>query len=268
MYVYSYIGVLCTFFSLPLVYGYGYKMHSYLGKLTDNYLSLSEPILYNKVLALLDGEKIETISSWADKVKRNKQYTWTKELHYIDILECSRTNYTKDVVDKYCENNCIVSALQDFTNSIKYNADFEYIKGADSLTKSELLKFLIHFIQDFSQPMHLLGYDRGGNSFKVNIYMDGRNKTTNLHFMWDSLLPEFYVKNNAYLFNNDKIQTPDNYYDVIDYVLNTNLKNVACKIYPDSHYIIFNDYFNEDYFKLLFDNYRILVVSTLKYIFE
>jgi hypothetical protein len=117
-------------------------------------------------------------------------------LHFIDILECNKDKYNKEVIDKYCNNTCIDSALQDFTNSIKYNFKYGYIKDDGvKLTNVELLKFLIHFIQDFSQPMHLLGYDRGGNSFKVNVFIDGKNRTSNLHFIWDSMLPEYFVNN-------------------------------------------------------------------------
>lgn len=260
------LGAFGTFFSC--VSGYGYKMHGYLGKLTDNYLAKYEPEVYNKVIKLFDGQTISSVSSWADKIKRKPKYSWTKDLHFIDILECQRDKYDKQIIDKYCENHCITSALQDFTNSIKYNFEHDYtLNDGSKLSNIELLKFLIHFIQDFSQPMHLLGYDRGGNSFKVNVYLDGQNRTSNLHFIWDSMLPEYFVDNYAYTITNQKFTKPDNYYNLLEDILNDNI-HISCRIYPDSHYIIFNDYFKEDYFIKLFDNYQTLVVKTLKYIFE
>jgi hypothetical protein len=260
------LGAFSTFFSC--VASYGYKMHGYLGKMTDSYLERYEPELYNKVITLFEGQTISSVSSWADKIKRNPKYSWTKDLHFIDILECHTQKYNKDVIDKYCNNHCIVSALQDFTNSIKYNFKYDYIINEDTkLTNVELLKFLIHFSQDYSQPMHLLGYDRGGNGFKVNVFIDGRNRTSNLHFIWDSMLPQYFVDNYAYTFENKRYSKPDNYYELIENVLNDNIQ-ISCRIYPDSHYIIFNDYFNENHFVTLFDNYQYLIVSTLKYIFE
>ena len=260
------LGVIGTFFSC--ISAYGYNIHKYLGKLTDDYLEKIEPELYNKIINLLDGESISVVSSWADKVKRSKKYAWTKNLHFIDIMECSKERYTKDTIDKYCNNNCVVSALQDFTNSIKYNFNYDYIiDDGTKLTNAELLKFLIHFIQDFSQPMHLLGYDRGGNSFKVNIFINGKSRKSNLHYIWDSMLPEYFVKNYEYSIKYKKLERPKNYYEIIEDVLNKNI-HISCRIYPDSHYIIFNDYFNEKYFITLFDNYQYLMVSTLKYIFD
>ena len=250
------------------VWGYGYKMHEHLGKLTDIYLQKYEPKLYNKTVSLLENHTIASISSWADKIKRQPMYSWTKNLQYIDILECSNTKrYDKRVIYKYCNNNCIVSALQDFTNSIKYNFLYEYNTDLNvKLTNTELLKFLIHFIQDFSQPMHLLGYDRGGNSLRVNVFINSKNITSNLHFIWDSMLPEYFVNNYVYTCPNKRYFTPDDYYTLLEDVLNDNIR-ISCKIYPDSPYIIFSDYFREEYFVKLFDNYQYLLVSTLKYIF-
>jgi hypothetical protein len=261
-----FLGAISTFCSC--VYGYGYKMHGYLGKLTDDYLQKYEIELYRTVIKLFDGNSISSISSWADKIKRKSKYAWTKDLHFIDILECHNQRYNKSVIDKYCNNHCIISALQDFTNSIKYNYKYNYIAPDNStLTNAELLKFLIHFIQDFSQPMHLLGYDSGGNSYKINVFIDGTNKTSNLHFIWDSMLPEYFTDNYAYTIINTKFQTINNYYELLENVLNDNI-DISCRIYPNSPYIIFNDYFTADYFIKLFDNYQYLVVSTLKYIFD
>ena len=249
------------------VSSYGYTMHKYLGQLTDDYLQQNKIELYNKVLNLLNGNSISQISSWADIIKRNPKWSWTKDLHYIDILECNYDKYDNIIINKYCNQHCIVSALQNFTNSIKYNFNYNYIfNDENKLTNVELLKFIIHFIQDLSQPMHLLGYDRGGNSFKVNVFIDGKNRTSNLHYIWDSMLPEYFIKHYNYTISNNTFTTPDNYYKLLESILNDNIQ-IACKVYPDSHYIIFNEYFNNEYFIKLFDNYQLLVVKTLKYIF-
>lgn len=269
------LGALCTF--CQCITAYSYQMHGYLGKMADVYLERYEPKLYNKVMTLFKGQTISSVSSWADKIKHNTKYSWTRNLHFIDILECHTLKYNKSVIDKYCNNSCIFSALQDFTNSIKYNSEYIYTinqalnKSIEltniELTNIELLKLLIHFIQDYSQPMHLLGYDRGGNDLKIVIFMDGKNISSNLHYIWDSVLPQHFIDNYAYTLVNNRYSKPDNYYELLENVLNTNIQ-ISCRIYPDSHYIIFNDYFNANYFVTLFDNYQHLMVSTLKYIFE
>ncbi|KAH8977743.1 S1/P1 nuclease-domain-containing protein [Lactarius hatsudake] len=55
---------------------------------------------------------------------------------------------------------------------------------------SEALKFLIHFVGDMHQPLHLTGRNRGANGVKVSF--DGRN--TNLHSVWDTSLIAKYLR--------------------------------------------------------------------------
>lgn len=259
---------------LCFVNGYGYNSHEYLGGISDKYLSLYESVIYSKIFDLTNGS-LSSISSWADKVKRSKQYSWTSTLHYIDILECKNNLYNKEDINKYCKDKCIISIIKDLTNSLKYNSRYVYkINYYNStLSRSEQLKFLVHFLQDFNQPMHLLGYDRGGNSLKVNMYKNGRNRTTNLHYVWDSLLPEHYIKNYAYTVPFEKVILEKNFTVdlLLENMLNVNI-NVSCNIYPKKHedinYLIFDDYFNDSHFKLLFDNYHNMATKILKYIFE
>ena len=81
------------------------------------------------------------------------------------------------------------------------------------------------------------------------------------------MLPEYFVNNYAYVLPTQKYNAPSNYYELLEDVLNENIQ-ISCRIYPGSHYIIFNDYFKEEHFIKLFDNYMKLVIGTLKYIFE
>ena len=47
------------------------------------------------------------------------------------------------------------------------------------------LKFLVHFIGDMHQPLHVgRGEDRGGNSIRVRWFGESRN----LHSVWDSAI--------------------------------------------------------------------------------
>jgi hypothetical protein len=137
------------------------------------------------------------------------------------------------------------------------------------LLDEDLLKFIIHFMEDFVEPMHLLGYERGGNSLKLNVKMPtGNIRHTNLHQLWDSLVPEYYIKkfNPSFDFNVDK---PTNYSTFIEEQLNKNI-HIACLIYPNNptETIVFEEYFNKEYLDKLFKNYHELSVGTFKYIFE
>ncbi|KAJ2912954.1 hypothetical protein MD484_g7457, partial [Candolleomyces efflorescens] len=50
--------------------------------------------------------------------------------------------------------------------------------------EEEAFRFLVHFVGDLHQPLHLTGRDRGGNLAKVCF----DNRETNLHSVWDTPL--------------------------------------------------------------------------------
>jgi len=234
---------------LASVSSYGFKGHSFLGSLAEKYLDTNTSI---KIKEIMQENSFEKASVWADSIKRQSKYSWTKELHYIDIdrVECENpVPLSYSVLDKYCKGEiCNVYAIQNFLSNMTYNYE---------LSEAEKLKFVLHFIQDFNQPFHLIGDFRGGNDYKVSVLKDERNKTTNLHFLWDTDMPEYYIKNYNY---NYTIQHDNsmNLRDLLLNILNTNFK-IACKVFPENHYIIFAEYFKEEYMKTLFDNYITLL---------
>jgi hypothetical protein len=52
-------------------------------------------------------------------------------------------------------------------------------KEASDDVASEALKFLIHFVGDMHQPLHLTGRDRGGNS--ISVLFDRRHTSKSIH---------------------------------------------------------------------------------------
>jgi hypothetical protein len=63
---------------------------------------------------------------------------------------------------------------------------FEARLGDPALSRAaraEALRFLVHFIVDLHQPLHVgLASDRGGNAVSLQF----RGRTTNLHRLWDT----------------------------------------------------------------------------------
>ena len=95
---------------------------------------------------------------------------------------------------------------------------------------------------------------------------NNHNITTNLHNIWDIFLPEYFIKNTNYKEKDNKYIKED-IYTLINRIFNKNIK-IACKIYPANNYLIFDEYYNEEYMKELFDNYMELIIKVLKYIYE
>lgn len=241
---------------LPFVLGYSYKTHHFLGELMDKYFIKYEPTVYQQIKLDLDANDIASISSWADKIKYKNP--WTKKLHYIDILECKKEKYSQEDVNKYCEKGkCIVNVIIDYHSQISDKKCS--IIDKNNLERYELMRFLVHYIQDFNQPMHLLGYSKGGNGMKIIVNYKNKNISTNAHFLWDTLVPEHYTK---YYFNklqvrvNDTLETVQ---EIVYRILNENMK-IACPSYPKENYIILEKYFSENNLHKLFDNYSQLFV--------
>jgi hypothetical protein len=241
-------------------------MHRYLGELTEGYLEKNNNELYINLKSII-LEPLSNASIWPDQIKRTKKYWWTSKLHYIDIAksECFNSNKNYDnLIDKYCEN-CVINSIIDFATVLKNKTEYHKYNPDYIIPRNEIFKFLIHFIQDFNQPMHVFGGDRGGNNFKLIRNKNGRNKTTNVHSMWDSEIPEYFIQNYNYTIPN--ITFTKNYKELIVKTLGDNF-NLACKIYPNTNFIIFEEYFKQEYMKILFDNYFTLIINTLHYIFN
>ena len=163
-------------------YGWGYTVHKVVCDLTFQSLN---PEAREVVQAIVrDGKKDKMPSRfdsgcvWVDRIRNQKEYAWTKPLHYINV-----PRRAKQVTKQHCsEQGCVISAIQEATDNL---TDCNRFNQLSQKEKRENLYFLGHFITDLHQPLHVsYADDRGGNSTEVQYF--GRN--TNLHRLWDSQL--------------------------------------------------------------------------------
>ncbi len=164
--------LLATTVMVGPAWGWGRIGHRVAGKITETRLT---PTAKAAVDALLTpGESIADVSTWADEVRRDRRESgpW----HYINI-PITEPRYDARFVPK---EGCVVTKIDDFR---KILADTK----APRIERQEALKFLIHFVQDMHQPVHV-GHrdDRGGNDLQVQFFEKG----SNLHSVWDSGLIE------------------------------------------------------------------------------
>jgi hypothetical protein len=175
-------GFLCARIS-----GWGRDGHFITSRLAYALLDKGGQDLITDLLA--DGiSPIEALlcdaSVWADHVSDSRQYRWSKSLHYINIPDgvCDGFSFSRD-----CASNCTVSAIVRFAEIV------EDITSTRS-ERIDSLRFLIHFIADLHQPLHVsFGRDRGGSLLKVvppTILKRDRhgNPVSNisLHSAWDT----------------------------------------------------------------------------------
>lgn len=155
---------------------WGVTGHRTIGKIAENHLSANAKAA---VQALLGTATLADVSTWADEVRNQLEYRQTASWHFLNLpLGLSYDEFKKQVEGMEQEN--VYSAL---LQQEKVLTD----KGAPREKRVEALKFVVHFIGDLHQPMHISrAEDKGGNTIQVNY--DGAG--TNLHSLWDTKLLE------------------------------------------------------------------------------
>jgi hypothetical protein len=153
---------------------WGVTGHRTVAKIAETHLN---PGAKAAVHELLGDTTLADVSSWPDEVRSQPAYRHTGPWHYLDLpLGLSYADFEAKVKGMTQEN--VYSALQ----------QQEQVLGSSSSTrqqKVEALKFVVHFVGDLHQPMHVSREeDKGGNTIQLNY--DG--KGTNLHALWDSKL--------------------------------------------------------------------------------
>ena len=195
---------------------WGRDGHGIVGSVAQQFLT---PKAQKKVDSLLaKGETLASVSTWADAVRKDPEFAYTKVLHYAP------TGYTKKGEtcgfndQRDCpDGKCIVGAIGTFTDKFKCPAKAKpsiasffrrqrpqrrrrrpdptkrpQVKPTEGKEASpyEALKFVVHFVGDIAQPLHMCHRDRGGNEFMVNW----KGQQVKFHAAWDSQLVEQRVE--------------------------------------------------------------------------
>jgi hypothetical protein len=159
----------CLFASLtPKAQAWGPQGHMMVAQIAEHKLT---PKALAKVKSLLgSGLTMADVANWADSIKSQPQYQKTKGWHYVDIPD----GQTYESISHQPDGDAI-TAINQMITTLK--------SGASDNDKQTALKFLIHFMGDIHQPLHVgRPDDQGGN--KVTVNFEGR--TESLHQLWDS----------------------------------------------------------------------------------
>ncbi len=136
--------------------------------------SLAERLLTGPTLArvdeLLDGASLGLVASWADGVKQTRNQGPD---HYLNVPRTARSvDMTRDAAD----GRNVVDAIRRYAAVL---AD----ESLPKLERSEALRYLVHYVGDVHQPLHVsFADDRGGNDVEVECFGTARS----LHAAWDS----------------------------------------------------------------------------------
>lgn len=152
------------------VHAWGPNGHRVVGRIAMNHLSEEAA---RAIECLIGPEGLDQASTWADEIRSDPGWRRADPWHFISIddgetLETTARDPAGDVLE----------AMQRFEAVLR-----DPLAGRQA--KQEALRFLVHFVGDVHQPLHVgRRADRGGNSIVVMWFAE----TTNLHSVWDSRL--------------------------------------------------------------------------------
>ncbi|GGI26312.1 S1/P1 nuclease [Pedobacter mendelii] len=159
-----------------ILISWGYTGHRTIGQLTENYLS---PNAKASVKELLGDTSIAEACTWADEARKYPELKETANWHFLNVPLGLSFKEFKNMVDTLKQAN-VYSALLKAEETLKQ-------KSITKKQKTEALKFLLHFVGDIHQPMHVSrAEDKGGNTIQLNY----EGKGTNLHSLIDTKLLE------------------------------------------------------------------------------
>lgn len=148
-------------------FAWGQIGHYVIGYMADMQLKKS---VREKVEHVLYPMSIGRSGPWMDEIKSDRAYNYAYSWHFM-------TSEHGEFNEAIQENGGNI-----YQEILRLKVELK-AGNLDPQKESEMLKMLIHLIEDIHQPLHVgTGKDRGGNDVKIKYF--GRD--TNLHALWDS----------------------------------------------------------------------------------
>ena len=195
-------GVLTTcFFAPAAAWAWGCKGHQTVALIAEKHLTPEARQLIEKLLAenpidpkLKRGcgnatpDLLIDASTWPDDVRNDRR---NGHWHYIDIPRGKQ----KGSLEKDCgADGCVTRAIEEQRAVLKD-------KSADSLKRAEAIRYLVHFVGDLHQPLHVINNgDNGGNCVPVKYlhhepklnpqHPEREDYSPSLHQIWDTEIVE------------------------------------------------------------------------------
>jgi hypothetical protein len=151
---------------------WGPNGHRIVGRIAMNHLTDEAA---RAVECLIGPESLAQVSTWPDEIRSDPNWAKAAPWHFISIDD----NETLETTARDPKGD-VVEAIQRLEGVLRN-------QQASRQDRQEALKFLVHFVGDIHNPLHVgRRADRGGNEIKVTLF----GEPTNLHSVWDTGLIE------------------------------------------------------------------------------
>lgn len=150
------------------ILAWGATGHRVIGAIAESRLS---PEARAAVAELIGRDSLPRVGTWADEIRVDPAWAKADAWHYVNIPDGGTYASAKKN-----EAGDLLEAIGRFSRLL---AD----RAAPREERATALKFLVHFLGDLHQPLHVgRAEDRGGNDIVVLYF----NEPANLHSVWDS----------------------------------------------------------------------------------
>jgi hypothetical protein len=163
------LGLLVVLVVAP-VHAWGPLGHRTVGDIAQRHLTTKTRAA---VEALIAPATLADVSTWADEVRYLPEWKKADPWHYISIDDGETLATTAR-----SPQGDVLEAMERMERTLRDRA-------ATPPQRAEALKFLVHFVGDVHQPLHVgRRADAGAN--KVEVTYNGR--AIDLHWVWDALI--------------------------------------------------------------------------------
>jgi len=162
--------------------GWGVEGHKIVAQLAWNRLSAHSKQISKSLMGTMSMADIAPVP---DTYRSTSEGKWSAGCHYYDLPR------VKTFSMEYCTSYCVVKSVKNYTKLLvdeaKQNTACNWANGVEPCA----LSFLVHYVGDIHQPLHVsYGDDKGGNAVKVKFF----DKSTNLHSVWDNDIIQKWTK--------------------------------------------------------------------------
>ncbi|KAI1818620.1 putative nuclease S1 precursor [Poronia punctata] len=164
---------------LPGAIAWGSLGHITVAYIASNFVRDDTAAYFQELLRNDTEHYLAGVATWADSIRYTKWGRFSKNFHFIDAKDDPPTYCGVDFERDCKVDGCVVSSIQNYTSQL---LDAELWPWR----RAQAAKFVIHFLGDIHQPLHVENVARGGNGILVN--WDGHE--LNLHHVWDSSIAE------------------------------------------------------------------------------
>ncbi|KAI0385230.1 S1/P1 nuclease [Hypomontagnella monticulosa] len=164
---------------LPGAVAWGSLGHITVAYIATNFVKESTTTYFQDVLQNDTEHYLAGVATWADSIRYTKWGRFSKNFHFIDAKDTPPTYCGVDFERDCKEEGCVVSSIQNYTSQLLDTDLWPW-------RRNQAAKFVVHFVGDIHQPLHVENVAQGGNG----IHVKWESSDLNLHHVWDTSIAE------------------------------------------------------------------------------